>query len=78
VRVFTEALAPYIGATMAGASVRGQCDKLAIEDDDVSEAQIEALIAAISPGLHVFVGDEKTATIIRDLRVSLTGLRRPA
>jgi hypothetical protein len=76
VQAFVEALAPYIGAAMAGASVRGQCDKLGIDGDGVTDAEIEALVEAVTPGLHVFVGADKTAVVIGELRASLARLRR--
>jgi hypothetical protein len=75
VRVFESALAPYIGATMASASMRGHCEKLGIGEGQVSEAQIELLIAAITPGLHVFVGEAKTQDVLLAIRVPLRSLR---
>jgi hypothetical protein len=77
VRLFETALAPYIGATMAGASLRGHCDKLGIADGTVSEEQIELLIAAMTPGLHVFVGEAKTQEVLREIRMPLRSLRPP-
>jgi hypothetical protein len=78
VRVFEAALAPYIGATMAGASLRGHCEKLGIGEADVSEAQVEALISAITPGLHVFVGEQKTLEVVQEIRVPLRSMRPPS
>jgi hypothetical protein len=71
VRVFAEALAPYIGPAMAGASVRGHCEKLGIVEGPVSAAQVQALLAAITPGLHVFVGERKTGEVVERIRASL-------
>ena len=76
-RLFETALAPYIGAAMAGASLRGHCDKLGIAEGQVSEEQLEQLIAAITPGLHVFVGEAKTQELLRDIRMPLRSLRPP-
>ena len=77
-RLFETALAPYIGASMAGASLRGHCDKLGIVEGPVSDAQIELLIAAITPGLHVFMGEAKTHEVLRDIRMPLRSLRPPS
>lgn len=69
---FSAVLAPYLGAAMAGSSLRGQCDKLGIAEGPVSPDQLDALLASLRPGLHVFVGEAKTAEIIRALRHAVT------
>jgi hypothetical protein len=66
-------LAPYMGHTLSGASLRGHCDKLGIGEQEVSADQINALLAAMRPGLHVFVGEEKTAQIVREMRKAVDG-----
>ena len=71
IRVFTDALAPYVGATMAGASVRGHCDKLGIADGEVREEQVQALLEALAPGLQVFVGRERAALVVAEIRRTL-------
>lgn len=78
VEAFTAVLAPYMGATMAGASLRGHCEKLRVGEREVSNDEIDALLAAMRPGLHVFVGEEKTSQIVREMRRSLeAGRGRP-
>lgn len=67
-------LAPYMGPTLSGASLRGHCDKLGIGEDDVSAHQLDALLAAMRPGLHVFVGEEKTSAIIREMRRAIESI----
>jgi hypothetical protein len=76
VDVFAQALAPYIGASMAGASLRGHCDKLGLGDGELTAQQTEALFDAIRPGLHVFVGEERTASVEREIRQALAQMRR--
>ena len=62
---------------MAGASLRGHCDKLGLRETDVSPEQTEALLDAIRPGLHVFVGEDRTANVEREIRLALGLTRRP-
>jgi hypothetical protein len=60
---------------MAGASLRGHCDKLGVTEGEVTPQQTEALLDAIRPGLHVFVGEETTEGVERHIRHAL-GLSR--
>lgn len=68
--VIVNGLAPYIGANMARAAVDNQVDKLrlrgALRPDD-----LDRLLAAIEPGLAVFVGRPKTAQIVAEIQASL-------
>lgn len=64
-------LSPYLGATMAAASARAQCEKLGITGDAISPEQFEALIAKLAAGLAVFVGREKSALVAGELRRAL-------
>jgi hypothetical protein len=74
VEAFTMVLAPYMGPTLSGASLRGHCDKLGIGEHDVSTHQIDALLSAMRPGLHVFVGEEKTSLILREMRRAIESI----
>jgi hypothetical protein len=60
---------------MAGALLRGHCEKLGLREAEVSPADTEALLDAIRPGLHVFVGEDRTASVEREIRIAL-GLQR--
>jgi hypothetical protein len=64
-------LSPYLGATMAEASIRAHGQKLGIEGPTLSASQLEALLAKLRGGLAVFVGREKTAAIVEKIRESL-------
>jgi hypothetical protein len=66
-----EVLSPYLGATMAEASTRAQCEKLGIEGATLSDEQLEALLAKLKGGLVVFVGREQTAGIVEKIRGAL-------
>ena len=64
-------LSPYLGATMAEASIRAHGQKLGIEGTTLDPEQLEALLAKLRGGLAVFVGREKTAAIVSRIRESL-------
>ena len=64
-------LSPYLGATMAEASIRAHGQKLGIEGPTLSAPQLEALLAKLRGGLAVFVGREQTAVIVEKIRSSL-------
>ena len=68
-----EVLAPYLGETMARASTRGVCDKLGLRGDRMSAEEAEALVAKLASGLRVFVGREKAAQVVEEMRRSLNG-----
>jgi len=68
-------LSPYLGATMAEASARTHCERLGITGQVMSSEQTEALIGKLASGLAVFVGREKSATVVQEIRkaVGTTG-----
>ena len=69
--ILVSALSPYVGATMASASVRGLYQKLELEGAQLGRGQIERLIDALAPGLHVYVGKEKALMIVAEIRAAL-------
>lgn len=71
-------LAPYLGETMARASTQGVCDKLGIRGDSISAQELQALVSKLASGLAVFVGREKSAQVVEEIRRSLDGRGRPA
>jgi hypothetical protein len=62
--ILVQDLTPYVGVTMASASVRGLCKKLELEGATLGRAEVERLIDALAPGLHVYVGKEKARAIV--------------
>ena len=64
-------LSPYLGATMAAASARTQCEKLGIAGETISAEQAAALIGKLGAGLTVFVGREKSAAVVAEIRNAL-------
>lgn len=71
VRQIVTVLAPYLGATMAEAATRTHCEKLGITGDAISPEQTEALIGKLGSGLSVFVGREKSAVVVQEIRKAL-------
>lgn len=64
-------LAPYLGETMARSAVQAQSQKLGIGDSGPSPEQLEALLGKIGAGLNIFVGREKSAGIVAEIRGAL-------
>jgi hypothetical protein len=67
----TRTLAPYLGATMAEASTRAHCEKLGINGQAIDVVQVEALVGKLGSGLAVFVGREKAAGVVEEIRRAL-------
>ncbi len=67
VEVLVRALTPYLGANMARAVARGHCEKIGITSH-VDAAQLDRLVEVLRPGLNVFVGPDKTALIVEQVR----------
>jgi hypothetical protein len=67
ITVLVRALSPYLGATMATASARGLCERFVRDGSPLDQAGFDAILAALEPGLHVYVGHEKTQAILREI-----------
>jgi hypothetical protein len=61
-------ITPYVGHTMARAAAEAHCRKLGVSGEQIAAEQLDALIARIGAGLNIFVGREKTAGILADMR----------
>jgi hypothetical protein len=65
-------MTPYIGSTMARSATEVHCQKLGIAPDaDMSPEQLEALLGKLSGGLNVFLGRDKAAAVVADVRSAL-------
>ena len=71
VEALTQTLTPYLGATMARSAVRAQCERLGLDGAVVSGAQAEGLILKVGNGLNVFLGREKAAVVVDEMRRTL-------
>lgn len=68
-------LAPYIGDTMARSATEAHCQKLGIAAaSPVRPDQLEALLGKLGGGLNIFLGREKSASVIGEVRHALTAL----
>jgi hypothetical protein len=76
ITILVRALTPYVGAMMASASVRGQCERFFRDAILVDRAQIEQVIGELEPGLHVFVGKGKAESIVREIWSALGAFGR--
>jgi hypothetical protein len=72
--VIARALSPFLGENMARAAVRSNAQKLGLSGAPAAD-DCERLLAALRPGLSVFVGREKTDRVLDDVRRELEGRR---
>ncbi|WP_437329400.1 hypothetical protein [Sorangium sp. So ce381] len=71
IKKLVHVLAPYLGENMARAAVRSQADKLGFKHGRLSPADVERLLAAVAPGLGVFVGRDKAQRILDQARAAI-------
>src|SRR5574341_573111 len=68
-------LSPYIGATMARSATEAHCQKLGIAAaSPMRPDQLETLLGKLGGGLNIFLGREKSAAAIGEIRQALTAL----
>ena len=71
-QVITAALVPYVGRTMAEASLRMHCERLGIAGNgDLAHDDLERLMARLAGALSVFVGAQTTETLMASIRSGL-------
>jgi hypothetical protein len=71
VEVIVQILGPYIGETMARSATQAHCEKLGIAAGSISPEEAEALLGKLSGGLNIFLGREKAAGAIAEVRTRL-------
>jgi hypothetical protein len=71
VEVMAKVLGPYIGDTMARSATEAHCQKLGITADTVSHEQLEALLGKLGGGLNIFLGRDKSASVVAEARRAL-------
>ena len=69
-------LSPYLGETMARASVRAHCQKLGLLGSELDDEQIGTLVGKLHSGLNVFVGREKSGRIVEEMMKAIETLGR--
>jgi hypothetical protein len=71
VQTVVKVMAPYIGETMARSATEAHCQKLGIAGGTVSPEQLEALLGKLGGGLNIFLGRDKSATVVAEARQAL-------
>jgi hypothetical protein len=72
--IIVRALSPYVGATMAGASVRGICERLGLDATHIHRDHLQRLLDALAPGLDVYVGKERARALVREIWTAMDAL----
>ena len=67
-------MAPYIGDTMARSATEAHCQRLGIAGGTLTHDQIEALLGKLGGGLNIFLGRDKSASVIAEVRRALAVL----
>ena len=73
VEVMVRAMAPYIGDTMARSATEAHCQRLGIAAT-MSRDQVETLLGKLGGGLNIFLGRDKAASVIAEVRAALAAL----
>jgi hypothetical protein len=74
VQAMVRVMAPYVGDTMARSATEAHCRKLGIVEGTVSPEQLEALLAKLGGGLNIFLGRDKSASVVAEARSALAAL----
>ncbi len=77
VPVMVKVIAPYIGDTMARSAADAHCQRLGIAEGSLAPEQVEALLAKLGAGLNIFLGKDKSATVIAEVRAALAAEVQP-
>ncbi len=64
-------IAPYVGDTMARSATEAHCQRLGIASGSIDPSQLETLLAKLGAGLNIFLGKEKSAAVIAEIRAAL-------
>ena len=66
-----EIVGPSIGRHMARSSVELHCRKAGVSSETVSQDQLRAVLEGLGKGMVVFVGREKTESLVRQIESAL-------
>ena len=64
-------VSPYVGETMARSATTAHCQKLGI-GPEMGKEQLDALLSRLGSGLNIFLGREKSARVIGELRKAMS------
>jgi hypothetical protein len=77
VEAVVKVMTPHIGGTMARSATEAHCQKLGIAGATVSHDQLEALLGKLGGGLNIFLGRDKSASVVAEARSALAALEGP-
>jgi len=63
-----EAITPYIGQMMARSSIEMHCKRIGITGRTIDRLQLDELLRRLALGLNIFIGRDKTASVIDQIR----------
>jgi len=69
--IVVKIMAPYVGDTMARSATEAHCQRLGIAGGSIEPEQVEMLLAKLGAGLNIFLGKDKSATVIAEVRAAL-------
>ena len=64
-------ITPYIGRTMAQASTKVHCEKLGFVSENMTQAEVKALMERIGQAMLVFVGKEKAEQLLGEINATI-------
>ena len=71
VAVMVRVMAPYIGDTMARSAAEAHCRRLGVAGESLDPEHLESLLGRLGSGLNIFLGREKSASVIAEVRQAL-------
>lgn len=71
-------VSPVLGENMARSAAQAHCRGLGINGEEITAAQLSALIDRMGKGLNVFVGREKAGAVVAELQRALSDGREAA
>ena len=74
VEAMVKVMGPYIGDTMARSATEAHCQKLGIAAGPLPPDRLDALLAKLGSGLNIFLGRDKSALVMAEVRRALATL----
>jgi hypothetical protein len=73
-RVIHEELSPYVGRLMASTAAAAHCRELGFHGAVLERPQVDLLLQKLQLGLIIFLGKDKTQTVIQDVQRAIARL----
>lgn len=75
VGMIANALTPYVGQMMAQTSIESHCKRLGLDATRLDASGLDRLLHQIGLGLNIFIGREKSETVMREIRASIGSVK---